>query len=350
MENIAVRVDGGPERGMGHLMRCLALTEEFSDEFDIVFITKKEKSVIDTLKNTRYGHVNLPEDISYQNEVEKVKKILKDREPDIFIGDIYHIESSHDIDENYLKEIKKFVEETVLISPKESLVLPYDIVINGNVFAEDLEYKTLSDDTIFLLGPKYALLRNEFKDLPDIDVKEKVTNILVTMGGGDLLNLTPKAIKAVESLGKDDIHVDVIVGPAAHNRVDIENTITEVDTNVTLWSDPPKISELMLKADLAISAGGGTLYELAAVGTPAIVLLQADNQKRIADSMQEKGTAKVLGFGDQIKADEVKNSIRELIEDEKQRKIMSERGKKLFDGLGAVRCADIILKRRGMIP
>lgn len=345
MKNIAVRVDGGPETGMGHLMRCLALVQEFPRDFDIIFITKKEKSVIDSLKNTRYDQVNLPNDISYQNEIEEVKQILMDREIDIFIGDTYHIESSHDIDENYLKAIKKSVDETVLISPKVSLTLPYDIVINGNVFAEDLGYKTLSDDTTFLLGPKYALLRNEFKNLLDRNVKEEVTDILITMGGGDPLNLTPKAIKAVDGLGEDDINVDVVIGPAAHNRDDIENTITDVDINVTLRSDPPKMSELMHSADMAISGGGTTLYELAATGTPGIVLLQADNQIPVAEGMEKEGTIINLGFGNLVEIEKVVESMNNLANDIDKRKKMSDRGKKLIDGLGARRCVKVILDR-----
>lgn len=37
---------------------------------------------------------------------------------------------------------------------------------------------------------------------------------------------------------------------------------------------------LMQKADIAISAGGFTLYELCACGTPTITYCMADNQMR----------------------------------------------------------------------
>jgi len=347
MKNIFFRVDGGSKIGMGHVIRCIALAEELSDDANITFLTKRGKGVSDTLKNTRYDRVSLVNHISYQDEVKMVKKILKDDDADIFVADTYHVESSHDIDENYLKEIDKIVDRTVMISPKNSMKLPYDIVINGNVFAEDLNYKTLNDDTIFLLGPRYALLRKEFRDLPDIKVKKDITNILITMGGGDPLNLTPKVIKAVDGLEKEDLHIDVVIGPSAHNKYDIQNSITDVDIDVSLLQNPTNISKHMLNADIAISAGGSTLYELAAVGIPAIVLLQTTNQKLISESMQGKGTAKVLGFGDEVKVDEIKDCIEDLMRDKERRKCMSEEGKKIFDGLGAVRCAEVILKKYG---
>jgi len=345
MENVAFRVDGGPDIGMGHVMRCLALADEFSKDYNIFFITKLEKSVIDKLKTTSYYWVPINVDINYSEEIKSVKKILKENKINIFIGDTYHSHISHDIDENYLLEIKKIVDKTVLISPKVSLKVLSDFVINGNTFAKELKYDTSNDDTKFLLGPEYALLRKDFQNLPDKDTNEKVKNIIITMGGSDPLNSTPKALKAIDKINNEDIHVDVVIGPAVYDQTNILKVIDRIEVEISLLFNPTNISKLMQKADLAISAGGGTLYELAATGTPAIVLLQAENQIPVAHSMEKEGTITVLGFGNQVEQEKLVESIKELMNDSERRAKMSRRGKKLIDGLGAKRCVDAILNK-----
>ena len=345
MVDIAFRVDGGPKIGMGHLVRCLTLANAFPNENKIVFISKPEKSVIDKLESTRYDLIPIENDINYNEEIKFVKKILKENDIDVFIGDTYYIDTSNDIDENYFSEIKDTVKKTVAISPKTSITVPFDIVINGNVFADDLEYKSSNDDTKFLLGPKYALLREEFQNLPDKDIGENVNNIIVTMGGGDPLNLTPKALEAIDKIDKEDIHVDVIIGPAVYEKDSILKAIDGMNLEVSLRFNPSKISKFMMKADIAVSAGGGTLYELAVTGTPAIVILQAENQIPIANAMEKEGTIINLGFGNDVKIEKLTDSIIDLLHNPNKRKEMSKKGKELIDGLGAKRCVNAILNR-----
>ncbi len=343
MNNIAFRVDAGPKIGIGHLMRCIALANAFPYEDRILFISKPKRSVIKKLGNTGYEMIAIDENISYEDEVRFVKKILEENGIDIFIGDTYQVDSSHDIDEKYMLEIKKVVKKIVMISPKVALILPSDVLINGNLFATDFEYKTSNKDTKFLLGSKYVLLREEFHDMPDKETKEKVIDILVTMGGTDPSNLIPKVLRAIHRVGKRDIHVDIVIGPATYDNTKILKSINELDFEICLYFNTEKISELMLKADLAISAGGSTLYELAVTGTPAIVLLQADNQIPVAESMEEEGTIINMGFGNRLKIEKLAERIEDLMNNVEERKNMSRRGKRLIDTLGARRCVDVIL-------
>lgn len=346
MENIAFRVDAGPEIGIGHLMRCLALANVFPDESRIVFISKPMSSDVNNMENEGYTMIPIPEDINYEEEIEFVKKILKEYEIDIFIGDTYQVDCSPDIDQNYLSEVETIVKKTVMISPKVSLIISPDIIINGNVFATGLKYKRLNDHTKFLIGPKYTLLREEFQNMPDKEIKEEVNDILVTMGGSDPANLIPKVIEAIKLMELKDLHVDIVIGPAMNNIDEILELIREVKFKVSLIFNATNMSELMLKADLAVSAGGGTLYELAVTGTPAIALLQVDNQIQVAEAMENEGTIINLGFGNRLKIEKLADNIKELISDVEERKKMSRRGKKLIDGLGAKRCVDVILNRQ----
>ncbi len=344
MRNIAFRVDGGPEIGMGHLMRCLALADAFPKDDKIIFIIKREKAAIDKLKGTRYDPAVIEKGINYEEEIGSVTDILDVNETDIFIADTYHIDTAYDMNGHYFSEVKKRVDTIVVISPKPSFSLPYDVVINGNAFAAELGYDTSKDETKFLLGPKYALLREEFQGLPYKEVGEKVKDMIVTMGGGDPLNLTPDVLKALDQIDGEGIHVDVVIGPAACNQEEILKVIKKSDLEVSLFFDPTNIGELMHKADLAVSAGGGTLYELAAAGTPAVVLLQADNQIPMVEAMEKEGTIINMGFGSRMKINNLTETLIDLMNDRDKREKMSRRGKELIDGLGAKRCIEAILK------
>jgi len=46
-------------------------------------------------------------------------------------------------------------------------VYPVDVLINGNITAPALNYAKYSDDELMLLGLKYNLIRDEFKNLPE---------------------------------------------------------------------------------------------------------------------------------------------------------------------------------------
>ena len=148
------------------------------------------------------------------------------------------------------------------------------------------------------MGTDYLLLREEFKNLPEIEVRDKVHNILITVGGYDTRNLTPKIIKALNSIDFDEIddqyidnenlHIDIVIGPSFDN---IDQIVTEVEKSsldISLNFNVKKMSKLMIKSEIAISSGGSTLYELAATKTPALVMLQAENQIRVAEKLDGK--------------------------------------------------------------
>jgi spore coat polysaccharide biosynthesis predicted glycosyltransferase SpsG len=170
------------------------------------------------------------------------------------------------------------------------------------------------------LGTDHLLLREEFRNLPEIEVRDRVKNILVTVGGYDLRNLTPKIIKALNELDLDEIedkyldkenlHIDVVIGPSFDNLDEIIKEVQKSNLDISLNFNVKKMSKLMLKSDIAISSGGSTLYELTVTKTPALVLLQADNQVRVAEKLDGESIIN-LGFDFKIKL--IKAKIKILI-------------------------------------
>lgn len=337
IKKVAFRVDGGIKIGLGHIMRSLALAKTFTENTRISFITQENNIVRSLLDNCRFKKIYIDDKLEYEEEIKLVKKMILENNFDIVITD------SYDLDQNYLIQIKKIVDKLVTIHDFAPFSFPSDIVINGNIYASDLDYQSLNDNTKFLLGTDYTLMREEFQNLPKRKINQDVNNILVTVGGSDKLNLTPKILRGINQLDKKKLKVDVVVGSGFDNVYGIINEVHKSNFEINLIFNLNKMSELMLKSDLAISAGGTTLYELATTGTPTITLIQADNQVLVAEAMEEKGAIINLGFGDQISIKKIITKVQNLINDYDRRVSMSQAGQKIVDGKGVIRVKKEIL-------
>lgn len=336
--NIAIRADGGHSIGMGHIMRCVALAQALQDKgCRVYFIVQPDPAVEAVLKkrlNDDAGVISIESHDDLNDELGSLEDILCCHAIEVLVVDHYGA------DQAYLIETKNMVDELVSIDDLNFFAFPSDIVINGNIYAPDMEYKSLYGNTKFLLGPRYLLVREEFRNLPKRCAKEKVERILVTMGGSDLMGLTAKALRVLQGIGSD-IAVDVVMGAAFNDKDAVEIEVSRM-SNVNLLYDVDDMAELMLKADLAISAAGSTLYELAACGVPTIALVQADNQVAMAESMDKAGCIVNLGWGDRVDLADMKHVIKTLTEDKINRQHMADAGQSMVDGLGAMRCAKIL--------
>ncbi|TCT14038.1 UDP-2,4-diacetamido-2,4,6-trideoxy-beta-L-altropyranose hydrolase [Natranaerovirga pectinivora] len=314
---VIIRADGGSNIGMGHIMRTSVIAQKLQEFSEVIYVCKKGNEFengIQYLKKQGYevretDRVNIISDLS----------LLK--------GNCL-ITDSYDIDEKYFALTKDIFPITGYIDDLNQYKLNVDFVINQNIYAQDLIYDVCTNTQLFL-GPQYALLRDEFLNPPKNRINKNIKNIIITLGGCDTQNLTGEII---ENLYRDfsDIVFHVVVGPGFRNT---ELRKLELE-NVKLYYNP-KMVEIMLKSDLAISACGSTLYELAACGIPTIGVIVAENQKRAALKMKELG---IIELAEEHSA--LKQAIKVL--DYNKRKKMSQYLNKLVDGFGAKRISEEI--------
>ena len=95
--------------------------------------------------------------------------------------------------------------------------------------------------------------------------------------------------------------------------------------------------DLMTSADMAISAGGSTCWELCYVGVPFIVGIIANNQEEIAYGLSNAGAALNCGWFRSLDSGRLAVYIDEMIADQNMRKNFSDIGRTLIDGLGPER-------------
>ena len=176
---------------------------------------------------------------------------------------------------------------------------PYaaDIVLNQNLHAREELYADRAPQTQLLLGPRYALLRREFwpwrgrqRESP-----RTATKILVTLGGSDPDNVTQKVIDALALVPVTDLEAVVVVGGSNPHREQLAQAAERTAGRVRLQSNVTDMPALMAWADVAISAGGSTCWELAFMGLPSLLVILADNQRLVVEEMARAGAAISLG-------------------------------------------------------
>lgn len=310
---IIIRADGGVSIGMGHIMRTLVLTQHLNDFAEIMYACKdgyEFQAGRDYIRKSGFKVMEVDRD----NIIEEILNI----QGDCLITD------SYDVNESYFDETKKGFAVTGYIDDLNSYRFNVDFIINQNSYAEDLCYKANTDTKLFL-GSKYALLREEFINLPRKNIRKNIKDIMITMGGSDNNNFTKIVIDKI-SFAYPSVNLHVVIGPSFVYEQDFKVT----DNDKIKFYKNPKMSNIMEKCDLAISACGSTLYELAASGIPAIGMAIANNQKRAAKKMEALG---VILYSKNIK--EVPKHIEKL--DYNKRINMSKLGQDLVDGLGGIR-------------
>ncbi len=319
--NVFIITEGGKDIGFGHITRCLSLYQAFEErEIKPKFIVNGDNDIEYLLKDINYQIFN------WLDEKSKLFEMVKDT--DIAVIDSYLADIS------LYNKIANLVKIPVYIDDNKRLDYPKGIVLNGNIHTETLNYPK-KDGIIYLLGTKYTPLRKEFWEVPEKKIKENIESIMVTFGGDDAKNMTPKIL---ELLNKKypELNKNVIIGRAYQ---DVEEIKKEADknTNIIYYPDAKKMKETMLNSDIAISAGGQTLYELARVGVPTIGICVADNQLGNIKEWGKLGFLEYAGhYGEKNIIKKIDNILKNF-KDINLRKIKYKISKRYINGKSSLR-------------
>jgi UDP-2,4-diacetamido-2,4,6-trideoxy-beta-L-altropyranose hydrolase len=213
-----------------------------------------------------------------------------------------------------------------------------DLLLNQNAGASADHYRDRAPDSRLLLGPAHALLRREFRmwDAPPRPAPEQARRILVTLGGADAADVSSRVLGALATL-EDPHEVQVVVGAANPNLATLERAASWGHHSVELVVDARDMPRRMAWADLAVAAAGITSWELARVGTPQVAIVLADNQRPVAQGLEQHGLAVSLGWYADLDAERIIDAVRRLLRDPARRADMSRRGREVVDGRGALR-------------
>ncbi len=344
---VAFRVDASAQIGSGHLARCLTLASKLCQngastrficrQLPASWVEKIRGSgheiellrpAPDTYDRSDLHHAEWLA-VSQKTDAEQMLAALGDRSWDWVVVDHYALDS------RWEAMIRSGANKIMVIDDIADRRHHCDILLDQNLYPDmATRYEWLVPASCRqLIGPRYALLRNEFGRLRKTTGIRSgdVERLLVFFGGADLDNHTLKTVDVLESLPDRAFEVDVVIGNLSPHLERIETACRESGFACHIQSE--RIAELMSAADLGIGAAGAASWERCCLGLPNITVALAENQKNIAASLAEIGACRLLDPG-ALFQNKLQVCLTELLSNKHEIKSMSQIAFDVLDGSG----------------
>lgn len=301
-KKIVFNVIGSLELGMGHIYHSLALAHEITDHEVIFVCDEKYKIAVDKIASMDY---------KVEATTDTVNTILE-LKPQIVINDILNTN---------LEYISKLKKNNILVVNFEDLgegTQKADLVIN-----ELYDIPQLQGDN-FLWGYKYLALRDEFNDAIPHKFENKVKAVLITFGGTDQNNLTFNTLKSIIYAAQNkNIKIYIVCGSGYLFKEKLEEYLESLEyKNIELTYAIGVISKIMEKTQIAFSSNGRTVYELADMNIPSVVMSHHEREATHSFATLEKGFLNLGIYKKNITDALITSSFEKLINDNDYRKLL----------------------------
>ncbi len=326
---VAIRVDSSTAIGSGHLMRCLTLAERMRKEknAEVHFISRDlEGNLHGKIKDEGFALHVLPRHpfdkslngydawltVSQDVDSAETKSVLRE------LGKVARlVVDNYALDITWEREMRPFVDEFFVIDDLANRAHDCDVLLDQNFYLDkETRYVGLVPENCkLLLGPRHALLREEFYEARKHLRKRdgSLRNILVFYGGSDLTNGTMKALRALQVIHETqpEIVIDVIVGASNPHQEEIQAFCDNSDVRdwITYHCQVDNMADYMARADLALGAGGLTTWERCLLELPAIVTVVAENQEKTTEDCAAAGYITYLGRAAEVTEEQIISAL-----------------------------------------
>jgi UDP-2,4-diacetamido-2,4,6-trideoxy-beta-L-altropyranose hydrolase len=322
--------------GTGHLMRCMALAQAWQSGggHSIFSMAMRAPALEDRLRAEAMGLTHFLTRPGSADDARQTVALARQTEASVVVVDGYHF------DAEYQRIIKEAGFRLLFIDDYGHADYYWaDIVMNQNIHAHAELYSNRASHTQLLLGTRYVLLRREFlawrgwkREIPLVGHR-----VLVTLGGCDPDNVTLKVIQGLQEVEIEGLEAVVVVGGSNPHYEELQSAIRDSSFCISLQSNVKNMPDLMAWADVAVSAGGSTSWELAFMGLPSLVLILSNNQRPIAERLDGLGVAVSLGSHENLSSVVIAQQLTRLFVAAEMRAEMAQRGRELVDGEGTAR-------------
>lgn len=344
MRRLMIRADANAVIASGHVQRCLSIVEAFDKrDVEAVFIFSDEEAE-KVIEGKGYRTIVLKNDYRQKDaEVSDILKLIEREKADGILVD------SYEITDYYISEIAKRCALAYIATMKEidfkgNLLINYTQYKKQSYFQQ--KYGDIARQGFLLQGEKYVPLRREFQKVP-MRKKKHIERILITTGASNPDDVVEDILTAciqIEEL--TNLKYTVVVGKYFGNVDKLEEQ-KRAYAQVRLEYDVKNMSELMKTHDVAISAGGTTLFEVCACGLPTISIVLADNQLTMTEYFKDRGIIPCAGDVRQDRKQTIANIIKQILYWQshiEEANIAIEKMQMLVDGMGAERIAAKLLE------
>ncbi len=326
--NVCILTEGGKDMGIGHITRCTSIYQAF-EKVGIYskLIVNGDETVHDFVKDKNCKIFD------WLSDRELLFALVKD-------ADIVFIDS-YLADYDLYEKISNIAGTGVYFDDNIRMEYPKGFVLNGAVLAEQMPYPKREGIT-YLLGAQYTPLRKEFWDVPEKFIRDNLEVVMITFGGSDMCNVTPMVQKVLNKT-YPYLQKKIIATRFFSNMSEVKK-LRDKNTELIYEPDANELHEVMQESDIAISAGGQTLYELARVGVPTIGICIAQNQLQNVKGWSKSGLLEYIGWYNNKDIQSKLIAALEKMKSYNKRISCSKKNRELIDGKGSRRVYDILLQ------
>lgn len=268
---LLVRADAGPTIGTGHVLRCLALAQAWRDAGGEVVLAAAE----------------LPEPLAARWRAESARVVriyarrgsvsdaAATRRIAAVEGAAWVVVDGYEFVSDYLAHLREIGSPLAMLDDMVHLErYPVDLLLNQNLSAAEASYRgRVADGTRLLLGPRFSLLRREFRTAAAAPRRraQPPRRVLVMFGGADPENFTGRILENLARSADAERDVVVLAGSANPHVAGLRAQAAGLPFRCEVRVGVDNVAAVMAWADAAISAGGSTVWELAASRLPALI-------------------------------------------------------------------------------
>lgn len=333
-----IRADASLQIGGGHVMRCLTLADQLNTKgWNIALCGMPETSlVVPALAQSNYAFYPLH---TQGNAAELMGYFTHGCE--LLIIDHYGLDYSFE------HTCRSWANRIMVIDDLANRKHDCDFLLDQTLGRAEQDYdEYVPTQCRLLLGTNYALLRPQFAAARETSLQRRqhhasTKRILISYGTADPDNLTARTIEALILLTYKG-QVDIVLSARSEHFEVIKIMAKNAPFSINIHSDVKDMAELMSRADIAIGAGGTTSWERCCLGLPSLIIVIADNQKLIADKLQNAGAIEVLGWHEDVDAELIAAAVERLLSNPLSLNHMSIKAAQVCDGAGAHRVVEEI--------
>jgi len=314
---VVFRCDASRNIGTGHVRRCLTLADELRNSGnEIIFMSddRLEGNLCSLINSHGYQYI--------KTNVTDIPELT-----DLLIVDHY------DIDYEWEVMARQHTKKIMVIDDLANRKHDCDLLLDQNLYPDmQKRYEDLVPRNCkLMLGPKYALLREEFRVWrKKTSVRKTLKHLFINFGGSDPHGTTHRVL---EKIKHHDFSADIVIGSKDEKIKDFCKDRQDWNLHV----NANNMAELMSKSDLGICAGGSTTWERCALGLPSITLAIAVNQKQLSEFLAKRGLCHYIDS-----CNKVNETLRKYITCPDLLAKQSKLSMDFVDGKGAERCVSII--------
>jgi spore coat polysaccharide biosynthesis predicted glycosyltransferase SpsG len=327
---ILFRVDAAPRLGWENLSRCMTLAAAIQRRRrPAYFLSQLEPSSLGlTIKRGGNDWLDADSPAGTANDLDELVQEVRRLRPAAVIVD------SPDVKEEYLNVLRG---TGVLVMSLDSLAqtaFSSQLIVNP-LLGPGREAYEFARGTQILLGARYALVRPEIRRQRPARAQEPAQpfRAVVALGDDDPHNQSGELAKCLLNCPKVG-RVDVLVRPYHRDLANLKSLAETCPDRLEIVHEPGEVPFRIVRCHFAVSAGNAWSLELACVGVPQIIIVQAETHWPTAQRLEEEGAATCLGWQANVSTQTIRQAIADMLSDPLERQAMARCGRKLIDGRG----------------